>query len=145
MRQILLIISLTIMSMNSFGQIKVSKDKTEEVGKVGALGTVWIKCSKSGNGYIFTYRDTKFKQLTEYKSFSFLDVDNAFDDFYSAIMHVLETKEELRIEIPDGIIFLQPLTAMGSTNVSIGHFNSAGVLGTSQYLTKKQVNKLFGK
>lgn len=140
------LILLLLVPAFAYCQISVTKtDNLIEIGKVGELGSMWIKCSKSGDGYIFTYRDTKFTKITEYKSFSFLDIDNAFDKFYEAIISVIENQEELRIDIPNGSIFLQPITFMGSTNVSIGHFNNAGILGTSQYLTRKQVNKLFGK
>lgn len=129
----------------SFSQIKVSKPaKPTLIGQVAPMGVLSIKCEKQGDLVIFTYRDAQYSQIIEFKNFSFLDVDGALDNFYEAVISVIESKEELEIELPNSTIYIKPGNILGIPSVSFSHFED-GVSGFSHDIARKHVDKLFNK
>jgi hypothetical protein len=148
MKQITLLL-IILVSTFSFSQItKIETQKAELIGKIGALGEVWIKCEKKGDRYTFTYQDNKFKQLKEYKSFSFVDEDNAFENLYKIIMKGFEEipKEDIMLELPNDVIFLNYSKNFDVISLKITHaINHSPDIRHTVYITKKEVKKIFGK
>ncbi len=133
-----------------FSQIKIIKpEEPILIGKVGAFGAPNFTCKKDvkNNTYIFTYIDLNFRKTDVYKSFKFKDIDNAFDNLYKLLMDGLKNKpkEDITIELAEGeYIKLHFVSAFGVVNVNISSYKN-GVSGTSVWLTKRKVKKLFGK
>ncbi|AWG26034.1 hypothetical protein [Flavobacterium kingsejongi] len=150
MKRLITIIAL-VFSIISVAQIKkIEITKPVEIGKVTPGGIFGIKCEKVDDTYLFTYRDTKFKNMDENKIFIIKDVDNAFDNLYLEIIDGFSKMPDqpVMLEFPDGYIYLSYRKFLGSTYVKITHSNSKSeyaTLGFSQEITKKQVDKLFGK
>ena len=144
------LIFLFLVSTTCFSQIKkVETEKSIDIGKIGAMGQTWIECTKSGNTYTFLYQDLKYQQITEYKSFSFEDVDNAFDNLYETMLNGLENKpnEDIMLELPNDIIWLKFKKSFGKTTVEFWHAvnKNSDVLGYSVWMDKKRLAKVFGK
>lgn len=154
MKKILVFLGVMFSSV-MYSQIKVIKKAgCDDVGVVKALLTPTMnmkKCSlENGNTqYVVQYKDISFQQIEEWKSFSFLDIDNAFDSLYNIIIDGFSNppKEDVMIELPEGSVYLHFEKNMGVTSFQFFHFpfKNSKVMGKSPYLTKKQVNKLFGK
>ena len=150
MKKITLLLVLLVTSA-SFAQLKkIETVKSEEIGKVGPFGLPkYIDCQKAGNTYTFEYKDFKYPNIDEYKEFSFEDVDNTFDDLYKTIIEGFETapKEPITLGLPNYILTLQFNKAIGMTNLVIyaSPANNSSYVGQTVALTKKQIEKLFGK
>ncbi len=136
--------------LNSFAQINVvDVAKPISIGKVGNIAATFIYMDKEDSVYTITYQDIKFQHLTEFKSFSFKDINNDFDKLYKIIIDGLDNppKEDIMLELPNDIVWLHFQKSLGVVNV---RFSSAvnknpNIIGVSIYMTKKQVLKLFGK
>lgn len=146
MKKLLTLISFAFFINLSNAQIQtIDESKEEIIGEIKNLGSLSIRLTKKDNIIYFTYSDAKYKKITDFKTFSFEDMDNALEEFYKNIIKALETGEKITMKIPDGTIVAFPQKSFGMKSVQIGHSNSAGVTGLSQFLTKKQLDKLFGK
>lgn len=111
-----------------------------------AIGKVQhIELNLLDGTYTITYNDYKFTQIDDYKSISFTDIDA----LYNQIMKGLEDMPEQDIEynLPDDTLWLHFEKNLGVKSFQFMHAvnNNPKVIGLSRYLTKKQVNKLFGK
>lgn len=149
-RIVLTLLICSFVSLLSYSQIqKIETSKKEMIGKIAPMGALNIQCEKSDDVYIFMYRDVKYTQIVEFKSFVFKDIDNAFDGLYDMIMKGFKNppKEDIMLELPDDIIWLNYTKAMGVVNFRFMHSpgKNSEVMGVSGWLTKKKVNKLFGK
>ncbi len=149
MKRILTILVVVFITTSAFSQIKQVKDvKSATIGKIGSFGKISIDCTKLGDEYTFTYNDIKFQHIDDYKSFSFRDKDDAFNSLYEIIMKGLKNppKEDIKLELPNDVVYLHFTKALGVANFQfIHHVNKGSVIGTSCWLTKKKVMKLFGK
>lgn len=148
MRKIILITTFLLSSFG-FSQIKVVEtSKPIEIGKIAPMGSFLISIEKVDDTYNISYRDMKFLQLTEIKSFSFKN-DSAFEDLYSMIIKGFETmpKDDIMLELGNDIVWLHYEKSFGVPVFRFGHAvdKNADVIGFSQLLSKKQVMKLFGK
>ena len=145
MKHLILIIFLC--SFCAYGQInQVKTPEKELIGKITALVELDLKCEKVGDTFIFTFKDINYQQLKEYKSFQFKDIDNAFDNLFEIIMKGFKKppKDDIIIELPEGHLKLHYVKAFGAVNMNIS-YSENGVSGTSSWLSKRKVKKLFGK
>ncbi|WP_228853278.1 hypothetical protein [Aegicerativicinus sediminis] len=149
MRKLLFALGLLCLTTTNAQIKRVDQPSSEEIGKIAPMGSLSIKIEKSGDTYNFLYQDVKFTQIKEFKSFSFKDVDNAFEELYKIIMDGFDNPpaDDIMIELPEGYLWLGFTKALGVVNFRFGHSvtNDGSVIGFSQWLTKKQTQKLFGK
>lgn len=114
-------------------------------GEIRQMGKSLISLEKKGNTYIMVYKDMKYSQIDEYKSFSFTDDDNLYD----IILNGMETlpEQDIVIELENDILHLHFGKTFGKAFVEIFHnVNKIGdVIGKSTWLDKKKLDKLFGK
>lgn len=148
-----LIVGLFFLSIHniSLAQIKVIEKKSEpckDVGKVKALFTPIIEMKKCGEEYQVLFKDIKFQQIEEWKSFSFKDVDNAYDNLYKMIIDGFDNppEESIMLELPHEYVWLNYTKNLGVTSFQFGvSVSKSSVIGFSPYMTRRQVDKLFGK
>ena len=153
MKRLLPLILFTVcLSFNLFSQISVvetKKEETENIGKIGAIDETWIEVTKDSNTYTFYYKDMKFEKSNEYKSFSFEDIDNAFDSLYNMMLEGIKNKlnEDVMIELPNDIIWLHFDRSMGQSYVEFRHAvnKDTDVIGVSTWMNQKKLMKVFGK
>lgn len=139
---IILCFMLSVLFVN--GQITIID--TPESVKIGEVPG--IKITKQKNTYTITYENIKYQQITDFKSFSFVDTDNAFDNLYQMIINGFnETpKSDIMLELPNDIVWLHFEKLLGVVSFQFSQsVNKTDVFAFSRYLTKKQVQKLFGK
>jgi len=151
MKKFILLLALTVSTV-SFAQLKkVEVTKAEEIGKAQQFGApVEAECTKVGKTYTISFRDSKFKTLNEYKSFSFDDVDNTFNDLYAAVEEGFKTMPEdaVMLELPNHYIWLGFDKFLGSPvlRISCSYDKSKdSPIYMSNQIAKKQIEKLFGK
>lgn len=144
-----LLLSFLVCSFLSFSQITtIKKSGKVEIGRVGPMGKKNLWCERTGNTYTFYYKDMKSQGMSTVKSFSFKDIDHAFDNLYALIMDGFKEMpiENTMVKLPRDVIWLHFEKVVGATSFQFWHGDGKKMdAGVSQLLTKGQVQKLFGK
>lgn len=144
MKKVLLVLTLVFVNFG-FSQIKVSESlNSEEIGKVQ-----FINLTKTGNIYVIAYKDIKFMQVNEVKSFGFENLNNDLDSLYNMIMSGFDNMptDDIKLELPNDVVWLHFEKNLGVVSFQFIHEVNKNnkVVGYSRYLNKNQVMKLFGK
>lgn len=131
-------------SLSVFSQIKVLKNETlVEIGKENAVGLY-----KKDNKYTFNYQDLNTANLNTFRSFSFLDMNGDVLDLYKLITDgfIDQPSGNITLELPNDIIELHFEKNYGQPTVQFIQFinKNKKYVGKSQFLNKKQVDKIFG-
>lgn len=141
-----LLILLLLSPLLSLSQIRVSDpSSTELVGEAKITGFLFMSCHRQDDIYVFRYKDMKYTRISEWKSFGFIDKDNAFEEFYNIIVSVLDTGEKVTIDIPEGKVTISNKRVLGTNRVEFIHTSSAGVSGITNNFNRRQIDALFGK
>nr|WP_314498472.1 hypothetical protein [uncultured Chryseobacterium sp.] len=143
MRKIILLFAC-MLSLSAFSQIKVLKNETlVEIGKDNSVGLY-----KKENRFTFNYQDINTSNLNTFRSFSFLDVNGDVTDLYKLVTDgfIDEPSGNVTLELPNDIIELHYEKNYGQPTVQfIQYINkNKKYVGKSQFLTKKQIDKIFG-
>jgi len=139
----LVLISLLLLPFLSFSQIEIKQKKENK--KLGEINPgVWLmslEYVESANTFLFLYRNLKYQSITDIKYFTIDSSD--IDKFYSSIIQNLGSsdKKEFEINLKNG----DKLTmTFEKKKVQFTVWNGT-YLSYSQYVSKKQINKLFAK
>ncbi|MBW8361685.1 MAG: hypothetical protein K0M56_05795 [Kaistella sp.] len=132
-------------SLLTFAQIKVVKNESlVEVGKDNSVGLY-----KKKNKYTFNYQDINTSNLNTFRNFSFLDVNKDFEGLYNLISEgfIDMPMGDVTLELPNDILDLHYEKNYGQITVQFIHYinKNKKMIGKTQFLTKKQVDKIFGK
>lgn len=144
MKKLLLLLAIFI-SVCAFSQIKVLKNESlVEIGKDNNV-TLYKKLNK----YTFNYQDINTANLNTFRSFSFQDLNKDFDQLYKLISDgfIDMPVGEISLELPNDIIGLNFAKNYGQTTVQFVQYinKNRKYVGKSAFLTKKQIDKIFGK
>lgn len=144
MRKILLLITC-IFGISVFSQIKVLKNESlVEIGKDNSVGLY-----KKEDKFTINYQDLNTSNLNTIRSFSFQNLNNDVSDLYNLIMagFVSVPEENVVLELPNDIIELHYEKNYGQPTMQfIQYINkNRKYVGKSQFLTKKQMEKVFGR
>lgn len=126
----------------SFSQVSVSTiEKSTKIGSAKGM-----TCTKKGNQYIFTYKDTKYQQITDIKGFAFIETGNDFEKLYQVFMGGFRDlpENELRVDVYNGHLNLSFYKNTGKPLVKIVHVEN-GVYGYPNIMNEKSINKIFGR
>jgi hypothetical protein len=128
-----------------FSQIKVLKNETlVEVGKDNSVGLY-----KKDDKYTINYQDLNTANLNTIRSFSFQNLDGDVAGLYQMITEgfTVLPNENIVLELPNDIIELHYEKNYGQPTVQfIQYINkNKKYVGKSQFLNRKQVDKIFGK
>lgn len=143
MKKIILLFTFCI-GFLAFSQIKVLKNETlVEIGKENSVGLY-----KKENRFTFNYQDINTSNLNTFRSFSFNDVNGDVSDLYKMISDgfIDEPTGNITLELPNDIIELHFEKNYGQPTMQfIQYINkNKKYVGKSQFLNKKQVDKIFG-
>lgn len=139
-----LILLLLIVPFISLGQIKIEdKVQPQEIGAVKSFGVFLAQLDyyKDSNSYLLSFRDLSYQRIIEIKNFEIKKDD--IDSFYNAIESNISNKSDEEIEV-----------TLDNKDVVTLHFDKKKVqfllwngvtMSPSQYLSLKQIKKLFGK
>ena len=163
MKKLLLI--LLCLPFIGFGQIKKIQNtlKRTEIGSI--LGLKIIKYESESDksiSYNVFYKNLKYNVLDDASSFSFNETGNDFESLYSMIMDGFnfENKKPLRKVALNYKLYNEIILDIGSNQTLYLRYgkkgfapiafqfyliDANGIESWSYWLSKKQINKLFGK
>lgn len=110
--------------------------------------TTIVKLEKCENFCTIYYKDISYRHINEYKHFTFEDVDNALENLYTMIIEGFNNppKERIMLELPEHYLYLSFPSELG---VYFFQFDvqtkKSNISSYSTKMSKRQVNKLFGK
>lgn len=144
MRKIILLFTC-LFGISSFAQIKVLKNESlVEIGKDNSVGLY-----KKEDKFTVNYQDLNTSNLNTFRSFSFQNLNGDVNDLYKLITDGFISLPEgnITLELPNDIIELHYEKNYGQPTVQfIQYINkNRKYVGKSQFLNKKQVDKIFGK
>ncbi|WP_370899201.1 hypothetical protein [Chryseobacterium gossypii] len=144
MRKIILLFAC-MFGISVFSQIKVLKNESLiEIGKDNSVGLY-----KKEDKYTINYQDLNTANLNTFRSFSFQNVNGDVSGLYKLITDgfIQEPEGNIVLELPHDIIELHYEKNYGQVTVQfIQYINkNRKYVGKSQFLTKKQVDKIFGR
>lgn len=144
MKKIILLFTILI-SLSAFSQIKILKNESlTEVGKENSVALY-----KKDKKYTFNYQDVNNANLNSFRSFYFYDLNKDFDQLYKLISDgfIDMPTSEITMDLPQDIIGLNYGRNYGQITVQFIHYinKSQKYIGKSQFLTKKQIDNIFGK
>ena len=90
----------------SFGQIKVIE--TIPTIRIGVIGQNDIYIQKKADEYTFFYKNVKQEEAPTMKSFSFKEIDNAFENLHKIIESgfTAEPLLDIKLELPDDFVWI---------------------------------------
>lgn len=144
MKKIILLFTC-MFGISVFSQIKVLKNETlVEIGKDNSVGLY-----KKDDKFTINYQDLNTANLNTFRSFSFHNMNKDVEGLYKMITDGFIDSPEgnIVLELPNDIIELHYEKNFGQPTVQfIQYINkNKKYVGKSQFLNKKQVDKLFGK
>ncbi|WP_326984425.1 hypothetical protein VUJ46_07790 [Chryseobacterium sp. MYb264] len=144
MRKIILLFTC-MFGISVFSQIKVLKNETlVEIGKDNSVGLY-----KKDDQFTINYQDLNTSNLNTIRSFSFLNLNADVEGLYKMISDgfIDPPVGNITLELPNDIIELHYEKNYGQPTVQfIQYINkNRKYVGKSQFLNKKQVDKVFGK
>ncbi len=128
-----------------FSQIKVLKNESlVEIGKDNSVGLY-----KKDDTFTINYQDLNTANLNTFRSFSFKNLNGDVSGLYTMITNgfIDAPESNIILELPNDIIELHYEKNFGQPTVQfIQYINkNRKYVGKSQFLNKKQVDKVFGK
>lgn len=144
MRKIILLFTC-MFGMSVFSQIKVLKNESlVEIGKDNSVGLY-----KKEDKFTINYQDLNTANLNTFRSFSFQNLNGDVSGLYQLITNgFIDTPDSnIVLELPNDIVELHYEKNFGQPTVQfIQYINkNKKYVGKSQFLNKKQVDKIFGK
>ncbi|QIY89468.1 hypothetical protein [Chryseobacterium gallinarum] len=144
MRKIILLITC-MFSISVFSQIKVLKNESlVEIGKDNSVGLY-----KKEDKFTINYQDRNTSNLNTIRSFSFQNLNGDVSGLYKLIMDgfISAPTENIILELPNDIIELHYERNYGQQTVQFIQIinKNRKYIGKSQFLTQKQVEKIFGR
>lgn len=147
---LLAILTFIVSTINA--QIKeVQTIKYEKIGRVPANNLAFITSiefakdttTQGTNTYLWSYKNLKYKQLTDIQSISFNATEQEFNSLYDILKNQIaaEKGSEKTMMLGQKSIKIVTEKMMGITSVTIYDISSGGYF----YLTSKQIDQLFGK
>ncbi|KAA2223921.1 hypothetical protein [Chryseobacterium sediminis] len=144
MRKIILLITC-MFGISVFSQIKVLKNESlVEIGKDNSVGLY-----KKEDKFTINYQDLNTANLNTIRSFSFQNLNGDVTGLFKLIMDgfISAPGENIILELPNDIIELHYEKNYGQPTVQFIQVinKNRKYIGKSQFLTQKQVEKIFGR
>ena len=142
--KISLIVALICLPYSLFSQITIKETvKNRVIGEIKPAGMFLMSCeyNDSNKFYIFLFRNLRFTQITDIKSFIIDSSD--FTVLYTSIISQIDKNEDKELEVKlnnRDKLYLD----FKKSKISFRLWNGIS-FSVSQYFNKKQINKLFGK
>jgi hypothetical protein len=140
MKKVLLGLTLTLGTLVSNAQLSVSKP--ENSGIVGETGSVRMKYIVEGNVndtlFLITYKNEKYKVLSDYKSLSFYSKGNTKNALYEVLQNTFKQIDKYTQEITLGT---DKITLYKISNDTLYILSPGGYFS----INEAQLKQLFGK
>ncbi|MDM1073643.1 hypothetical protein HX001_14230 [Empedobacter brevis] len=136
-----------------FGFSQISERKQSEIVHIGKYNkglTDYVMLERwNDNEIVVRFKNVKYEVITDYESFSFKDVDGAYDYFYKTLAEGTTSlfQSEKTLELPDEIIYINfqgsPLDMNANISVQSRTLNSK--IDKLIPLNYNAINSIFGK
>jgi hypothetical protein len=153
MKKILIVITLLFLNKFTFSQIKVVENsKSTIVGKVGGTSMSpfvasleYVKGDGDVNQYILLYNNLKYTTITDVNALSFTATESDITGFYDLLVKCFDAEKgsEKTVELGKETVWIKTIKNLGVVSLQITTSDD-GTLGFF-YMTKKQLDKLFGR
>lgn len=153
MRKTLIVFAFLFSINFSYSQIKVVENsKSTIIGKVGGnsmspfvASLEYVKGDADVNQYILMYNNLKYTTITDVNALSFSATESDILGFYDLLVKCFDAEKgsEKTVELGKEIVLIKTIKNLGVVSLQITTSDD-GTLGYF-YLTKKQLDKLFGK
>ncbi|KOS05349.1 hypothetical protein AM493_04365 [Flavobacterium akiainvivens] len=130
--------------------VVVSVNAQTQIGKVAPLGSGSIILEKYDTYYKFEFKDIKYQTKDVKASFMLTGTEEDLQKLYDAITKKMEAKEEADVDIAFGedTVKLHFEKNMGTMSFQFKKYIAKSIsedTSDSTYMTRKQIDKLFGK
>tara|TARA_B110000240_G_scaffold155938_1_gene173219 strand:+ start:182 stop:688 length:507 start_codon:yes stop_codon:yes gene_type:complete len=164
---LLILLCLPLIGFGQINRIETGNDKRTEIGSLSnVLGDMKILKTVSEYSnlttYNISYRNCKYMNINDYSEFTFNETGNDLENLYSMIIdefdfekkgvlykHALNYKifNEIKIDIGKGrtLFLMYGKKGLAPITFKFLYKDESGNESWSQWLNKKQINKLFGK
>jgi len=150
-----LYIMLLLIPLVGFGQIKKIQTSIEEntIGSLPDRGLGVMELIKyesdSSTVYELLYKNLKYMDINDYSTFHFEDTGGDLNALYSMIIDGFTTQpkeNKIRLDIGNGnTLILEYRSNFRIISMRFYHINKLGLDSWSQWLSKKQLIRLFDK
>ena len=143
------ILSITLLfSLNSISQILTQDSKFTEIGAAKNFDITIAKMYKVNIEpayYFIDFNNIESENIDDMTSFGFFDIDGAFEKLYENVVDGFKNKSDsIILLIGNGKLKIE------YSKHTLGRFrfvftDKSGIKDSSDFITKKQFSKLFGK
>lgn len=143
------VIAIAVLFVSSIGFSQIKVIETVPVERLGRINNSFY-VQKIGDEYTFFYTTQPSDDEEEalLKNFTFKNVDNAYQSFYSIISKGFTASplNDVKLELPNTFVWLHYIVSSDKTTVQFMVTNkSSSTTNVSEPLSKEQVEKLFQK
>jgi hypothetical protein len=130
--------------------IAFSVNAQTEIGKVAPLGSGFITLQKFDSYYKFEFKDIRYKTVDKKEEFKLAGTEEDLQKLYTFIMEKMEAKTtgDFDMVFGEDTVKLHFEKNMGTMSFQFKKYIAKSISEDtmdSTYMTKKQVDKLFGK
>lgn len=142
------VIAIAILFISSVGFSQIKVVETVPVEKLGRVNNSFY-VQKIGDDFTFFYTtQPSDEEEAALKNFTFKNVDNAYQSFYSIITKGFTANplNDVKLELPNNFVWLHYIVSSDKTTVQFMVTNkTASTTNVSEPLSKEQIEKLFQK
>jgi hypothetical protein len=142
------VIAIAILFISSIGFSQIKVLETVPVEKLGRVNNNFY-VQKIGDEFTFFYTTVQSDESESgLKSFSFKNVDNAYQSLYGIISKGFTASplNDVKLELPNNFVWLHYIASSDKVTVQfMVSSKEAGTTHISEALSKEQVEKLFQK
>jgi len=142
------IIAITVLFISSVGFSQIKVLETVPVERLGRVNNSFY-VQKIGDEFTFFYTtQSTNEEEAVLKNFTFKNVDNAYQSFYSIISKGFTASplNDVKLELPNNFLWLHYIVSSDKTTVQFMVSNKdASNTNVSEPLSREQIEKLFQK
>lgn len=136
-----------VFSTVCLAQMKVIEGSaSQKIGEYKLFGVTYAEITKDGEVCTFTYRDDKFAQTDNYKSFTFnySDIDTLYN-LFTNFEGVQKGSEKIAEVLDKGKVYFTYGKTFGKWYAEVIHVDKALVGGKIRWMNENQLKNLFGR
>ena len=142
---IIILLFVPLISLGQIGKVEENENKTVVIGVADKMvGYPRLSNLEGTDAYVIYYRNLEYRQLEDFKTFTFNATKEELDYLYNALLEPLVKKDKSKKSITVGDVTLNFQKKSSSITVFVDHpvGETDGWMG---FLSKKQLARLFGK
>ena len=146
------IIAIAFLLVNYIGLSQVKVIPTvpiEKIGRIGENGSSDIYVQKEGNEYTFFFKNIEPNETSSSTKFNFKDLTGDFESLYTIISDGFNASPvaDIKLDLPNDIVWLRYTKSLQKvvTLQFVSKDKITLVIGTSDFMSKADINNLFGK